>query len=112
MRDELLARIERLERQNRRIKAIGLVLLLCVCALFGMAQTNQSITTEKIFVRDPSTKATVTIDPKLGIVLLSERGNTTILNGDCILLTGNPYTTITSDGVVVERSRRVIGHLP
>jgi hypothetical protein len=68
MTDQLLARIEKLERQNRRMK--GVVALLCVCpvALFTMGQTvskttgsgTERIEAQEIILSDGTTSAKLT----------------------------------------------------
>lgn len=77
MNDELLKRIERLERANRRMKWIGGALLVLVVAAAGMAQAVPATVAEEVAARkfrlvdkDGRTRATlemVLVDPVLSL---------------------------------------------
>lgn len=59
----LLARVERLERENRRLKLVGLGVALCITVLLLMAvdKTPKTIEAEMIVVRDSHGRARITI---------------------------------------------------
>jgi hypothetical protein len=67
--ENVLQRVERLERQNRRLKLVGLGIALCVGILLAMgaAKTPRTIEAEKIVLRDSRGRARVTIStPEFG----------------------------------------------
>lgn len=61
--ESILQRIERLERQNRQLKLIGLGIALIVGTLLvgGAAKTPRTVEAEKIVLRDSHGRARVTI---------------------------------------------------
>jgi len=72
----LTQRLDRLERENRRLKTIGVVILIVVAALMLMGQTGPPILeAQRFLIRDPATgkaRATLSADGggNIGLVLL------------------------------------------
>ena len=54
----IIARLERVEKENRRLKGVGIVLLLGVCAvvLMGQAQAGRTVEAERFILRDQDGK--------------------------------------------------------
>lgn len=78
---ELLRRIERLEKQNCRLKAIGIIVCMLICAVITMAQKSgrkappppKSLEAGSITVKDERGAARIKISPK-GIEFFDPEG--------------------------------------
>lgn len=86
----LTERIERIERQNLRIKRAGAVLLVAFAALLVMGQAStggQVVEAQRFLVRDPSTgrsRASLSLlqDGSVGLAILALDGRSLSLSAD------------------------------
>lgn len=90
-RSALVERIERLERQNRRMKGVGAAILLALVAVVFMGQASprggQVVEAQRFLLRDPATgrgRAALSLlqDGSVGLSILALDGRSLSLSAD------------------------------
>lgn len=84
---DIMVRLRRVERENRRLKQIGLGILALVVALLlmGRSHLNRVVEAEKFILKDADGRTTARLEMEINnrptLVLLDERGFPSGLTG-------------------------------